>query len=238
MKTCTRCKQIKPNESFTLNKNYARNSHCKACQQAINREWKHHNRQEYNAYRRAIDEVRKGQNADPAKYTSNVCQRIAGVTQRAITRWEERTNQEAPPHLTAILQLAQQLAVEQQQNITPPPPTHHTTTCFVCLTQYTTTMPHSRYCSDKCKQRAKKIRRDPNPAEPSPRTTQADRELSKRQQLQPIRDAQAAYRDIESALIRLYRAHGVKWQTIANTFDGPNGNPGNVYGRAYQTWKR
>ena len=58
-RTCVRCKQLQPIESFRLNAKGQRNSYCRGCALEVTQEWRQRNRSELNARRRAAYAERK-----------------------------------------------------------------------------------------------------------------------------------------------------------------------------------
>lgn len=147
MKTCTRCQAIKPPEAFKPKKHLrdGLDSWCRDCANAANREW----RRRYPAAVAAQKEIDLAK-YDPTTYSRRVCEHISEYADRAITRFEKHTGQEAPPQLTVIRQLAQKIVDEH-----PPPRIKKTELqCNYCrVIYYKPKCGASRYCSELCRDR-------------------------------------------------------------------------------------
>ena len=52
-RTCARCRQLQPVESFRMNAKGYRSSYCRRCALDVTQEWRERNRDELNARRRA-----------------------------------------------------------------------------------------------------------------------------------------------------------------------------------------
>ena len=59
-RTCARCEQSQPIESFRVNGKGYRSSYCKDCALQVTQEWRERNRDELNARRRAAYAEGKG----------------------------------------------------------------------------------------------------------------------------------------------------------------------------------
>lgn len=159
MKTCTRCNTIKPAEAFKIRRSLpgGLDPWCKDCANAANREW----RRRYPASVAAEKELNT-KSYDPSTYSLRVCEHISQYADRAITRFEKRTGQEAPPQLTVLRQLAQKVIDEHPS---PRQKRRPTLRCNYCRDPYP--VPHrksertSLYCKPLCAKRAHEERRAP-----------------------------------------------------------------------------
>lgn len=143
MKTCSRCKQIKPISSFSR-RTASKDGHqgwCKDCAVERVRQWHNDNPTFVFPSKTAKLTAR-----DALQASYRHCAHIARYTQRAITRIEQ-SGLEAPPQLMAIKDLAQRLADEQHALI------NRRTECEWCGKQFIRKIrgARQRFCSDSCR---------------------------------------------------------------------------------------
>lgn len=154
-KLCSRCKTIKPAASFRRHQQKADglDSWCKSCKISRTKEF----RKQFPNDELANREL-KATYGDPLAYSRHKCLHVADYVRTAIERFERKTGKEAPPHLTAILQLAESLADEHPANLNRIR-TWHTCPCGNTF--------HARkdaiYCSQSCKDKAQfqRVKADP-----------------------------------------------------------------------------
>lgn len=205
MKTCSKCKTIKPFAAF-----YPGATDCADCRRKQAITWRETNRPNTLAHR----QLRK-QNVDALAHAKLHCEHVANYTKRAIERFEAATGNEAPPELTALYQLARTLADQQESRmqtraIAQP--------CLICDTPFKPKSATHIYCSTRCKEKAKRIRRGEYPQPSQFTATDLDRmKIEGRKQ----------YRTIRAQIIRLMRSSGMKWQDISD-IAGLSG-PGHAY---------
>lgn len=147
-KTCSRCGLVKPPNSFYLKTGTpdGRNSRCVSCVAEL---------EKHPLLRQAGNNVRsevvRGIYADPPAFGRAVCEYVSAYVQKQIDRFEGRTGNEAPPHLTAILELSQQLAISQ--NPTPRQP-RYLGKCVVCEGSFRAYRRDKLFCSERCRSRS------------------------------------------------------------------------------------
>lgn len=107
-KVCSRCDRELPVHDFTLKSDSPDGLYqqCRSCKRESQQRWKDKN----TPYRQiANDEKRwdrKVPRYEPVRYSRSVCAHVEVFVQRAIERFEKNTGVEAPPHMTALAQLA------------------------------------------------------------------------------------------------------------------------------------
>lgn len=106
-KLCSRCNEIKPSVEFRLDAQMrdGLGSHCRACRNATNREWKARN-PEYRQQHIEEERFKRSANYEPIRYSRSVCAHVEQYVSRAIERFQTNTGKEAPPHMTALRDLA------------------------------------------------------------------------------------------------------------------------------------
>jgi hypothetical protein len=114
-KLCSRCNEIKSTAEFALDSR-ARDglgSHCRQCRREVNLE----SRDRYPHQRQQLYEEKKfdTDRYDPIRYSRSICGHVAEYVSRAVERFEKRTGKEAPPHMTALLQLAHSFVEEHPE---------------------------------------------------------------------------------------------------------------------------
>lgn len=112
MKVCARCEKPKPLTAFG-NHPKTRDglcSWCRDCHTEEIRAWRARN----PGYTNASKIAKRGRYADPVAYSKHVCEHVAEFVTSAISKFESKTGKEAPPHLSAILSLATNLAEQQE----------------------------------------------------------------------------------------------------------------------------
>lgn len=205
MRTCPRCEKIKPRSSFHLGK-----GHCADCRREAAAKWRETHHPSILAHR----QLRK-QKVDALAHAKLHCEHVANYTKRAIERFEKATGNESPPELTALYQLARRLSAEQENRMAT---RAISKACLMCDTPFKPTSATNIYCSTRCKEKAKRIRRGdyPKPSQFTP--TDLDRmKIQGRKQ----------YRAIRSDIVRIMRLAGMKWQDISDAA-GLSG-PGHAY---------
>lgn len=153
MKTCSRCKNIKPLAAFSKNATSkdGLQGWCQTCVNERVNEW-HDDNPDFvhpQAHATLLKE-------DPIEYSRRNCAHVANYIRRAIERLE-RFGLEPPPQLTAIHDLASRLRDEQQDLIA------NRRRCLYCGDEFQRKAkkgPQPRYCSDICKQRMAWLKRD------------------------------------------------------------------------------
>lgn len=132
-KLCARCKQHRPAVAFRANTKLRSglDSWCRDCHVQALREWRARNpayaetekvRKRSPEYRAKARLKYRAKNptgarasyysADPLLYSQNVCQHVANYVERASERFEKNSGMEAPPHLAALLALANSLVAQ------------------------------------------------------------------------------------------------------------------------------
>lgn len=114
-KPCTSCGTVKPLASFPDNRKMldGKSSHCRACCLEKRRKWAAVNGRAAEAAQTQL----KSRYPDALVYSRSVCDHVASYVGRAIERFERKTGDEAPPHLTSILSLARSIADEHPEDL-------------------------------------------------------------------------------------------------------------------------
>lgn len=147
-RTCTRCGEVKTRASFpVVGKSKDRlGSHCRECRLAVSRE----SRKKYDHDRHYWQQFR-GPYADPVRFGRGVADHIALYVAEAIKRFETRTGKEAPPHLRALLESAENARSELNPPTSKPKLVKR---CRECGDEYGTYRRDSIYCSHRCYSKA------------------------------------------------------------------------------------
>lgn len=223
MRACSRCKQIKDDASFKHGKRIS--SHCWHCRCEVRNE----SRRRYPERVRADAMVNERGRGNPEAFAYLTAKHIEAYLDNAIKRWERSYGSEVHPNLTAIRQLASNLTAQPPTLPGPPAPRQ----CEHCGETFNPNLVSQRYC---CKAHARTARsrrkyatmKATRPPRPQSKTALEQQQRQERsQRLLPITQAQALAKDIEADIVLLYRALGIQWQVIANTFGYRN--PGSVY---------
>ncbi len=132
VKTCRMCGEIKPASSFRKRVDISDGlySYCKPC---------------------ARKAERQRLQRHPWHFAQTTCDQIAARLEWKINDFESRTGLEAPPQLTAMLQLARSYA---EQKI----PTRNTGSCKHCGGSTAHKPPNAMFCSRSCQEKAKYLR--------------------------------------------------------------------------------
>lgn len=154
-KACNRCGTVKPIEAYAwLQRDRGkRAATCRTCENKTAREWRRQNPELVKAKTHA---ARSTTYADPIAYSRHICEHIAKFTNRSITRFETNTGKEAPPHLTAIRDLAETLVGQLPQDDTLPRVYQN---CAHCESRFELKQAWAKYCSKRCRERARQLRR-------------------------------------------------------------------------------
>ncbi len=150
-RACTKCGAYKPAAAFKTNTmlRCGLNSWCKTCERAATRKW----REDHKHGERADREI-KATYGDPVAFSRHKCLHVADYVRNAINRFESKTGKEAPPHLTAILQLATSLAEQHPESKRTRKPNF----CVQCDKHFHGRK-DKRYCSPECRLHAKYLRK-------------------------------------------------------------------------------
>lgn len=149
MKTCTRCKQTKPDASFRVGKSQRINSHCWHCRREVRNE----SRRRYLNRVRA-DKMFESSSNDPVAHAYLIARHISDYVGNCIDRWERKKGIEAHPTLRAIRELADSLSDAALQE-TVEKRVRHRLRCELCGVAFEQTDPKQKFC---CKVHAEKAR--------------------------------------------------------------------------------
>lgn len=245
MRICTRCENIRPEESF-----YRGGGWCRSCRREQHAQWKKRNPTAGKATK-----LLENRDPDPTAYGKLHCEHVSSYLKRAIERYESKTGKEAPPELAAMHQLAKRLTDQQHAQLVTRKVTVHGTKvceppnpreCNYCGRIY---QPRpqgkatSRYCSNACKERIKYLS-NPESYKQKKRRYQARKNqlnLAEHEQRLAKREEQRQARQIEADNRRAawltsqqrwtelahmaadMRRNGHGWQHIADTlgYSGP-----------------
>ncbi len=105
-RVCARCKRWRPAGLFSPNPKLrcGLNSWCRECSNQSAEAWRKRN----PGYER-MDVERKRTHVDPIAYSRGICEHVEQFISRRVAEFEERNGMEAPPHLRALLDVAQSL---------------------------------------------------------------------------------------------------------------------------------
>jgi hypothetical protein len=219
MKACTNCGLVKPNGSF-----YRDGAWCRECQNERTKTWTAQN----PAHRKAWKEIEKDE-PDPTAYAKLHCEHVSNYVRRAIERFERKTGNEAHPALTAIYQLAGQLAEHGQEQLAERKRIRNTRECDYCGKTYEHSphSPWSRYCSNACKCMCR-AHRDPMREERikerrAKREQRAAELTAKRMKAASIKQERAKELQSRAEAAVAMRQSGSRWQDISDTlgYSGP-----------------
>lgn len=135
-------------------------SYCKTCANSATRAW----RKTDGGIRTEAAKAIQKTYGDPAEYAAKHCLHVADYIRRAIDRFESKTHQEAPPHLTAILSIADDMAA-RAKDVQARNPGNIRLRCSLCNLTFWTYRKDTRFCSKACRERAQYLRnleRDPD----------------------------------------------------------------------------
>lgn len=158
MRTCSRCKEIKPDQSF---RKHAQkddlDSHCWHCRCQVRNE----SRRRYPDRVEADKMLYERQRGNPEAFAYLTAKHVEAYVTGRIQRWQQKHGMEAHPHLTAIRQLAADLAA---QTVVPHSlPANPRLLCSLCGEDFEPTSKQQRYCckahADRAKNRRKYERR-------------------------------------------------------------------------------
>lgn len=189
-------------------------SWCKQCREANTHRWAREN----IAHRRTSNYLQDG---DALKYSRSVCDHVAVFVERKIKAFELRHGIEAPPHLTALAEIARSVSAQHpdesivQSNYVP---------CLSCATPVARRAGSSRVLCGTCR----RIRRKERERVKSQRRKLIE-QLAKEPRTPPwverLAEAQdrADKRDHKARQAAALRNTGAKWQDISDElgYSGP-----------------
>lgn len=203
-KLCSRCNEVKPAAEFPLmaRSRDGLSSHCRKCKYEVSKEWKGRN----PAYQEQAREERHGQ-YDPIAYSRAICAHVEAYTDRAIRRFEKHTGREAPPHMTALRDVARSFVAEHPEKVE--------RQCVYCEEPLEKSGRGNRLCTACSKEATRargrqkyRARHEMKPPRPVQMTKKRRKEL--------IVEGRALERKMRADLAYLYRLHGMKWQDISD----------------------
>lgn len=125
-KTCSRCGQTKPLAAFAIDRKgtFGASSHCRDCKREVNQASRARN----PWYAKADHEIKRVAKHEAIEFSRYTCKRISVILETAIDRFERRTQQEAPPYLQALQDVAEAMYREHP----PPEPRAVNGECIRC----------------------------------------------------------------------------------------------------------
>lgn len=109
-KQCSRCRRRLPLDDFRVRTDGYPDSWCREFALASTREW----RRRHPFVDMAHHELATT-HTDPLWYSRLVCLHVGDYVKRRITEFEQRTGHEAPPHMTALLQIVESFLLEHPE---------------------------------------------------------------------------------------------------------------------------
>lgn len=147
---CTKCGKWKQADSFRKVSSLSSGLHswCKPCDRQNKSEWK-----KKNESHTAMHKMMQEKEPDPLIYSKAVCEHVEQIVSNAIRRYENRTGNEAPPHLTAILTTAR--SIVDQHPADAQPFRQCESKCCYCGRAFLKKQRQHIFCSGQCREAAR-----------------------------------------------------------------------------------